>query len=267
MTASSSTLNLPSSSSRRWRTPPLFVAVSRASIPAPPGCPRCAGARARGPWRWAQPQSSRPCPRSALAPARGRRVRVGRGRAPAEVIFSPRVGGCKYRPGSFPKSCPVRRRLPIPLASHPEQRDAALARMREETFDVVVIGGGATGRGLRAGRRHARAVGRAGRGARLRLRHLEPLEQAHPRRAALPRAAGLRARARGAARARRCCSTCSRRTSCGRCRSCYPLHRRIWQRAYVGAGLLLYDALGGHKGLPRHRHLTKRAARCGSPRR
>src|SRR3954464_13598226 len=27
----------------------------------------------------------------------------------------------------------------------PEQRDAALARMREETFDVLVIGGGATG--------------------------------------------------------------------------------------------------------------------------
>ncbi len=29
----------------------------------------------------------------------------------------------------------------------PEQREAALARMREETFDVLVIGGGATGTG------------------------------------------------------------------------------------------------------------------------
>ena len=33
-----------------------------------------------------------------------------------------------------------------------------------------------------------------------------------------------------------------------------------WQRAYVGAGLALYDTLGGHEGLPRHRHLTRRGA-------
>ncbi len=33
-----------------------------------------------------------------------------------------------------------------------------------------------------------------------------------------------------------------------------------WQRAYIGAGLVLYDTLGGHEGLPRHRHLTKRGA-------
>ena len=33
-----------------------------------------------------------------------------------------------------------------------------------------------------------------------------------------------------------------------------------WQRAYIGAGLALYDSLGGHEGLPRHRHLTRRGA-------
>src|SRR6201999_1623883 len=33
-----------------------------------------------------------------------------------------------------------------------------------------------------------------------------------------------------------------------------------WQRAYIGAGLILYDSLGGHEGLPRHRHLSKRHA-------
>ena len=33
-----------------------------------------------------------------------------------------------------------------------------------------------------------------------------------------------------------------------------------WQRFYIGAGLFLYDSLGGHEGLPRHRHLTKRGA-------
>jgi hypothetical protein len=39
-----------------------------------------------------------------------------------------------------------------------------------------------------------------------------------------------------------------------------PLTRRIWERIYVGAGMLLYDELGGHKGMRRHRHLTKRKA-------
>ena len=43
---------------------------------------------------------------------------------------------------------------------------------------------------------------RAGRGPRLRLRHVEPLEQAHPRRPALPGDARLPAGARGAAGAR-----------------------------------------------------------------
>jgi glycerol-3-phosphate dehydrogenase len=39
----------------------------------------------------------------------------------------------------------------------------------------------------------------------------------------------------------------------------YPLSHQ-WERAYVGAGMLLYDELGGHKGLRRHRHLTRRGA-------
>ncbi len=59
------------------------------------------------------------------------------------------------------------------------------------------------GRGRRRpGRRHPRAEGGAGRGPRLRLRHLEPLVEDVPRRAALPRAAGVRVGPRGAARAR-----------------------------------------------------------------
>ena len=44
----------------------------------------------------------------------------------------------------------------------------------------------------------------------------------------------------------------------------YPLTRRVWERAYVGAGIALYDALGsvlGQRGqFPRHRHLTRRQA-------
>ena len=40
-----------------------------------------------------------------------------------------------------------------------------------------------------------------------------------------------------------------------------PLDAAAGSAPYVGAGMLLYDTLGGgHKGLPRHRHLTKRKA-------
>jgi glycerol-3-phosphate dehydrogenase len=45
----------------------------------------------------------------------------------------------------------------------------------------------------------------------------------------------------------------------------YPLTRYGWERAYVGAGLLLYDAMGGSRSLPRHRHLTRRGARALAP--
>jgi glycerol-3-phosphate dehydrogenase len=52
----------------------------------------------------------------------------------------------------------------------------------------------------------------------------------------------------------------------------FPLTHRVWERAYVGSGVLLYDTLGrglrlrGGAGdtagssLPRHRHLSRRAA-------
>ena len=45
----------------------------------------------------------------------------------------------------------------------------------------------------------------------------------------------------------------------------YPLRHRVWERVYVGAGMFLYDELGGHKGMRRHRHLTRRAARRLAP--
>jgi glycerol-3-phosphate dehydrogenase len=51
----------------------------------------------------------------------------------------------------------------------------------------------------------------------------------------------------------------------------YPLQHRIWERPYVGAGVLLYDLMAmaspaGSKGrLPRHRHLTRRGALRQAP--
>ncbi len=49
----------------------------------------------------------------------------------------------------------------------------------------------------------------------------------------------------------------------------YPLTHRFWERPYVGAGLALYDAmamLGKYDmGVPRHRHLTRRAVARMAP--
>ena len=39
-----------------------------------------------------------------------------------------------------------------------------------------------------------------------------------------------------------------------------PLHHRVWERLYIGAGLLAYDLLGGSRAVPMHRHVSKRKA-------
>ena len=141
----------------------------------------------------------------------------------------------------------------------PKQRDAALARMREETFDVVVIGGGATGtgcaldaasRGLSVALLEARdfASGTSSRSSKLihgGLRYLEQMEFGLVHEALRERGLLLNVIAPHLVRP---------------VPFLLPLTERVWQRAYVGAGMLLYDELGGHKGLRRHRHLTKRQA-------
>ncbi len=45
----------------------------------------------------------------------------------------------------------------------------------------------------------------------------------------------------------------------------WPLRGRAWERAYLGAGLILYDTIGGARSVPRHRHLTKRGALAVAP--
>jgi glycerol-3-phosphate dehydrogenase len=142
---------------------------------------------------------------------------------------------------------------------YPEQREAALARMREEVFDVVVIGGGATGtgcaldaasRGLSVALLEARdfASGTSSRSSKLihgGLRYLEQQEFRLVREALRERSLLLNVIAPHLVRP---------------VPFLYPLTERVWERAYLGAGMLLYDELGGHKGLRRHRHLTKRQA-------
>jgi glycerol-3-phosphate dehydrogenase len=45
----------------------------------------------------------------------------------------------------------------------------------------------------------------------------------------------------------------------------WPLRGRGWERAYLGAGLALYDSLGGGRSVPRHRHISARGLRREAP--
>jgi glycerol-3-phosphate dehydrogenase len=140
-----------------------------------------------------------------------------------------------------------------------DQRRADLRRMATETFDVVVIGGGSTGtgaaldaatRGLRVALVEQRdfASGTSSRSSKLihgGLRYLEQQEFGLVREALRERSLLLNVLAPHLVRP---------------VPFLYPLTRRVWERVYVGAGMLLYDGLGGSKGLHRHRHLTKRQA-------
>src|SRR3954467_6467724 len=140
----------------------------------------------------------------------------------------------------------------------PEQRRAALARLGEEIFDVVVIGGGVVGtgsaldavtRGLNVALVEARdfASGTSSRSSKLIHGGLRYLEQ---------RDFGL---VREALRERGLLLNVLAPHLVTPVPFMLPLTEH-WERAYIGAGLVLYDSLGGHGGLPRHRHLTRRGA-------
>jgi glycerol-3-phosphate dehydrogenase len=45
----------------------------------------------------------------------------------------------------------------------------------------------------------------------------------------------------------------------------WPLRGRGWERAYLGAGLILYDTIGGARSVPRHRHLSRHGALAVAP--
>jgi glycerol-3-phosphate dehydrogenase len=146
-----------------------------------------------------------------------------------------------------------------PSCFNPAQRARAVQRLRTETFDVLVVGGGSTGtgaaldaasRGLAVGLVEARdfASGTSSRSSKLihgGLRYLEQMEFHLVREALRERSLMLNVIAPHLVRP---------------VSFLYPLTHRVWERVYVGSGMLLYDELGGHRGMRRHRHLTKRGA-------
>jgi glycerol-3-phosphate dehydrogenase len=153
----------------------------------------------------------------------------------------------------------------------PEARDAAIAAMTgaagEPELDVLVVGGGVVGagvaldaitRGLSVGLLEQRdlASGTSSRSSKLvhgGLRYLEMMDFALVREALQERGLLLTRLAPHLVRP---------------VPFLYPLTHPIWERGYVGSGLVLYDGMAlagpllhgqGGMGLPRHRHLTRTA--------
>ncbi|MBO8186721.1 glycerol-3-phosphate dehydrogenase/oxidase [Streptomyces spirodelae] len=145
----------------------------------------------------------------------------------------------------------------------PEQRANALARMAETELDVLVVGGGIVGagtaldavtRGLSTGIVEARdwASGTSSRSSKLihgGLRYLEMLDFALVREALKERGLLLERLAPHLVKP---------------VPFLYPLQHRAWERLYAGTGVAMYDVMSvssGHgRGLPRHRHLSRRHA-------
>lgn len=146
-----------------------------------------------------------------------------------------------------------------PVALSPARRRADRERLATEVFDIVVIGGGVTGagialdaatRGLNVALVEQRdfAAGTSSRSSKLihgGLRYLEQLNLGLVQEALRERTLLLGELAPHLVRP---------------VPFLYPLRHAGWERLYVGAGVALYDALGGTRGLPRHQHLTRRAA-------
>ena len=142
----------------------------------------------------------------------------------------------------------------------PSERSAAIEALDGGVFDVVVIGGGVTGagcaldaaaRGLSVALVEQRdlAAGTSSRSSKLihgGLRYLEQLNFGLVREALRERGLLVETLAPHLVKP---------------VPFLYPLRHRVWERAYVGAGVALYDALAaiGGNPLPRHRHLSKRA--------
>jgi glycerol-3-phosphate dehydrogenase len=143
-----------------------------------------------------------------------------------------------------------------------------MAEMESEELDVLVVGGGVVGtgcaldavtRGLRVGIVEARdwASGTSSRSSKLLhggLRYLEMLDFALVHEALQERGLHLQRLAPHLARP---------------VSFLYPLEHHVWERAYVGAGVVLYDGMaltsGQARGLPHHRHLTRKQALREAP--
>jgi glycerol-3-phosphate dehydrogenase len=157
---------------------------------------------------------------------------------------------------------------PDPSRLDPSSRERALQSLRTEHLDVLVVGGGIVGigsafdaatRGLSVGIVEARdwASGTSSRSSKLvhgGIRYLEQLNFSLVREALTERSLLLRTIAPHLVTP---------------IKFLYPVQHKWWERAYIGAGMMLYDALsyigGRWPGVPHHRHLSQRQVKLASP--
>src|SRR5271163_2073455 len=153
----------------------------------------------------------------------------------------------------------------IPGVLDARERDEAMRKLAAGPLDVLVIGGGITGawaaldaasRGLRVGLVEARdlAAGTSSRSSKLIHGGLRYLEQ------------GDFKLVKEALRERDLLVSRLAPHLVRPVPFLYPLYRKVVERPYVGAGLVLYDAMEGIKRpVPHHRHLTARSALRRAP--
>jgi glycerol-3-phosphate dehydrogenase len=164
-------------------------------------------------------------------------------------------------------------------ALSPQRRVADLARLRSERFDVLIIGGGVTGvgaaldaasRGLSVALIEARdlAAGTSSRSSKLihgGLRYLEQFEFGLVHEALHERGLLTTRLAPHLVRPVPILVPLTAVPADGLVETARSLGRRAWQRFYLGSGVALYDVfaglVGGGRGMPAHRHLTKTSAR------
>ena len=140
----------------------------------------------------------------------------------------------------------------------PEQRDEALKSLATETFDVLVIGGGVTGVGA--------ALDAAARGLKVALVDASDLASGTSSRSSKLIHGGLRyleqydfKLVREALHERELMVSSLAPHLVKPLAFLYPLHEKVRERTYVGAGLALYDALRGfQRALPGHKHISQK---------
>jgi glycerol-3-phosphate dehydrogenase len=150
----------------------------------------------------------------------------------------------------------------------PEERAAAIEALKNKELDVLVVGGGIVGtgaaldsitRGLSTGILEARdwSSGTSSRSSKLvhgGIRYLEQLDFRLVREALIERGLLLQRIAPHLVKP---------------VRFLYPLNRPVFERLYIGAGMLLYDIFsysgGRPPGVPHHRHLLKRQVQRAIP--
>ena len=146
------------------------------------------------------------------------------------------------------------------FSSHlnPDQRDAALKSLATKTFDVLVIGGGVTGVGA--------ALDAASRGLKVALVDASDLASGTSSRSSKLIHGGLRyleqydfKLVREALHERELMVSSLAPHLVKPLAFLYPLHEKVRERTYVGAGLALYDALRGfQRALPGHKHISQK---------